>query len=332
MKQRAQPCSRERVIFLDTETTGMQGGTGMCPFLVGVGYFEGDDFRVDQFFIRDFDEESSMLAALCELLERFDLVVTYNGTTFDIPLLETRLTLARLDNPFQSRGHFDLLNTARRLWRNGHGSCRLVALERSVMSFLRGPDVPGSMIPRVYFDFLQHRPSPALPVVFTHNVYDIVSLAALTVLACDRVVAEPAALDDPLDIYSLACIIENTEDWRRGLDFYERAIDGGLPEPSRSKALENLSVLCRRAGQHDRAFQICLELIENPVFSMTAYEGAAIYHERIAENCEAALEVVEAGLLRLENGTTANRPKTLLRKRWERLQQKVIGFPSSATV
>ena len=100
-----------------------------------------------------------MLYALGELMARFDMVVTYNGAAFDIPLLEARFTLARLDTPFTGITHLDLLFSARRLWRNGHGSCRLIALEREMISFMRGPDVPGSMIPRVYFDYLQHKPA-----------------------------------------------------------------------------------------------------------------------------------------------------------------------------
>ncbi len=166
MREKGSVPHRDRIVFLDTETTGMQGGAGICPFLVGLGYFAGDDFHMVQFFIRDFDEEPSMLLALEELLSGFELVVTYNGAAFDIPLLETRFTLARLDSPFEAMSHFDLLFTARRLWRNGHGSCRLVALEQEMISFMRGPDVPGSMIPRIYFDYLQQRPSATLRAVF----------------------------------------------------------------------------------------------------------------------------------------------------------------------
>src|SRR5207248_4396612 len=139
----------------------------------------------------------------------------YNGSTFDIPLLETRFTLARFDNPFAEMPHLDLLMGARRLWRNGHGSCRLVALEREIVSFLRGPDVPGAMIPRVYFDFVNHGSSPELTGVFTHNIYDVISLAAMTVSACDRVTEEPAAFDNPSDLYSLARILENTAERKR---------------------------------------------------------------------------------------------------------------------
>lgn len=330
MKQRATAGDRDRILFLDTETTGIQGGAGICPFMVGAGHFSGDDFQMHQYFIRDFDEESSMLYSLAELLRNFDLVVTYNGASFDIPLLESRFTLARCDNPFQAMAHFDLLNTARRLWRNGHGSCRLVALER-LLAFERGPDIPGAKIPRVYFDYLQQGPSAELTSVFTHNVYDIMSLAALTVLACDRVAAEPAALDDPLDLYSLARILEDSSDWRRTVELYEQAITGGLPESFRVKALENLSVIYRRSGDPVRSFQICEELMKSEIFSLAAYEGAAVYHERCANNMEAALKAVETGIARLQDFGGNKRWKGLLQSRWERLQQKVIGFPSLET-
>jgi uncharacterized protein YprB with RNaseH-like and TPR domain len=311
---------RDRIIFLDTETTGVQSGAGICPFLVGLGYFSGDEFHVLQFFIRDFDEEPSMLYALGELMARFDMVVTYNGAAFDIPLLEARFTLARLDTPFTGITHLDLLFSARRLWRNGHGSCRLIALEREMISFMRGPDVPGSMIPRVYFDYLQHKPAPALKGVFSHNVYDVVSLAALTVHACDRVVLEPAALDDPLDLYSLARVLQNSQSWLRSIRLYEMALAGGLFGATRQKALENLSVVHRRTGDHKRSMEICAELMAHGEFSMTGYEGAAIYYERVARDFESALRVVEEGLRRAEG----KRWKKLLQARWDRLQQKVM--------
>jgi uncharacterized protein len=312
--------ARERIIFLDTETTGVQSGAGICPFLVGLGYFSGAEFHMLQYFIRDFDEEPSMLYALGELLEHFDLVVTYNGAAFDLPLLEARFTLARLDSPFTRMSHLDLLFSARRLWRNGHGSCRLIALEREIISFMRGPDVPGSMIPRAYFDYLQHKPAPTLKGVFSHNVYDVVSLAALAIHACDRVTLEPAVLDDPLDLYSLARILQNSQSWLRSVQLYEMALAGGLPEPTRQKALENLSVVYRRTGNHERSREICAELMAYPEFSMVGYEGAAIYYERVAGDFESVLRILEEGLRR----AASKRWKMLLQTRWDRLQQKVM--------
>ena len=317
---------RSEILFLDTETTGMQGGTGMCPFMVGLGYFVEDEFHMLQFFVRDFDEEPSMLHALGRMVERFRLIVTYNGAAFDIPLLETRFTLARLDNPFAGMAHFDLLASARRLWRNGHGSCRLVALEREIVSFLRGPDVPGAMIPRAYFDFLQQGRSSVLKAVFRHNVYDVLSLAALTIAACDRVVMDPAALDDAADLYSLARILENTPEWKRSIPLYETALAGGLPESIRLKAQENLAMACRRSGRHDRALAICCELISRSPFSLVAYEVAAVHYERVAGEPAKALEIVEQALARLENVPETARWQKLLQARRERLRQKMIEF------
>jgi len=318
MRQKASVPERHRIVFLDTETTGMQGGTGMCPFLVGIGYFDEDGFRMVQYFIRDFDEEPSMLFALGEQLRKFDLIITYNGAAFDIPLLETRFTLARLESPLPAMSHFDMLFTARKLWRNGHGSCRLVALEHEMISFLRGPDIPGAMIPRAFFDYLQQRPTPALRSVFTHNAHDVVSLAALTVLACDRVILEPAALDDSLDLYSLARVMERSSEWRRSIRLYEMAFRGGLPEPFHRKALEEISVVYRRAGEYEKSRDVCNELMRDPEFSMVGYEGAAIYYERTAHDFESALIILEEALSRTEN----KRWKALLRARWDRLQQK----------
>jgi uncharacterized protein YprB with RNaseH-like and TPR domain len=319
---------RDSIVFLDTETTGMQGA-GMVPFLVGLGFFKGADFHVVQYFIRDFDEEPSMLYALGKMLEQFRLVVTYNGATFDIPLLESRFILARFENSLFGIPHLDLLTGARRLWRNGHGSCRLVALEREIVSFLRGPDIPGAMIPRVYFDFVNLGSGLAyrqLQSVFSHNVHDIVSLAALTVCACDRVTAEPALFDNPLDLYSLARVLENTQDWKRSRTLYEMARAGGLPEPACSRAAESLSVIYRRSGEHESALAICMELIQSTSFSMAAFEGAAIHYERIEGNPVRALEVVDEALARLENDSEHKRRKALLLARRERLRQKAIQF------
>ena len=326
MKTKGSVVSRDAIVFLDTETTGLQGGTGMVPFLVGLGYFEGDEFHSLQYFIRDFDEEPSMLLALGDLLQRFKLVVTYNGATFDLPLLETRFTMARLNSPFAEMAHLDLLPGARRLWRHGYGSCRLVALESSIVAFSRGPDIPGAMIPRSYFEFLQGRGAVVMGSVLKHNVDDIVSLAALTVCACDRVTREPAALDSPLDLYSLARIMENTAEWQRAIDFYERAIGGGLEDPLLLKARENLAVLSRRTGNYSRSLALCEGLMTHATFSMVAYEGAAIHHERIAGNPLRALEIVEEGLARLAGLAETKRWHTSLSARRERLRQKAIQF------
>lgn len=326
MKHKGEAANREEIVFLDTETTGIQGGTGMVPFLVGLGYFQGDSFRTAQYFIRDFDEEPSMLLALGDLLRRFKLLITYNGMAFDVPLLETRFTMARLTSPFPDLSHLDLLPGARRLWRNGHGSCRLVALEEKIVAFLRGPDIPGGMIPQAYFDFLQGRGVAVMAGVLKHNLHDIVSLAALTVCACDRVTGDPAAFDDPLDVYSLARVMEHTTEWERALALYEMALRGGIPGPFRMKAQENLAVLSRRAGDHARCMALCEDLMSSSEFSMVGYESAAVHYERFESDAPRALEIVEGALARLKDIGGNNRWMSSLQSRRDRLQQKVMPF------
>ena len=326
MKSRGSAPGRDAIVFLDTETTGIQGGTGIVPFLVGLGFFAGDEFHLAQYFIRDFDEEQSMLLAIGDLLQRFKLVITYNGSTFDLPLLETRFTLARLNSPFTDMAHLDLLPGARRLWRLGHGSCRLAALESKIVTFFRGPDIPGAMIPRSYFEFLQGHGSAVMSSVLTHNVHDVVSLAGLTVCACDCITREPAAFDNPLDLYSLARIMENSAEWQRAVDFYDRALRGGLVDPVFFKAQENLAVLSRRTGSHGRALALCEELMAHETFSMVGHEGAAIHYERMAGDLHRALQIVEEALGRLGNRPESDRWRKSMTARRERLRQKVMQF------
>jgi len=267
-----------------------------------------------------------MLLALSHLLQKFKLLVTYNGAAFDVPLLETRFTLAKLDSPFEGLAHLDLLPGARRLWRNGHGSCRLVALEQKIVSFLRGPDIPGAMIPKAYFDFLQGRGVSVMAGVLKHNLHDIVSLAALTVCAADKVTVEPAAFDEPLDLYSLARVMENTAEWKRAAQLYEMALSSGLPESFTLRTQESLVVLFRRLGEHARSFALCEKLMEGPVFSMVGHEGAAIHHERIMERPAHALEIVERALTRIQEAGENKRWRASLETRRERLRQKVMPF------
>ena len=167
-----------RLLFLDTETTGLSGGTGTYAFLVGAGFIEDDRFVVVQHFMRDLDEEPALLAAVAPLLERASGVVTFNGSGFDVPLLETRFILGRRRWP-ATLLHMDLMHPARRVWAARFVDCRLGTLEREVLGHQREDDVPGSLIPSLYFDFLRRRHAGPLARVFTHNCDDVLSLVAL---------------------------------------------------------------------------------------------------------------------------------------------------------
>jgi uncharacterized protein YprB with RNaseH-like and TPR domain len=171
--------SQEDMIFFDTETTGLGVGAGNVPFMIGIGYYRGESFVVEQLFIRNPSEEQAMLSYLQEKLSRFTHIVSYNGRTFDWPILKNRYVLNRL--PFEDSEllHLDFLYPSRSLWRNTLPSCRLGKVEEDRLGFKRENDVPGSMAPALYFLYLAEKDARVLEGVFVHNEHDIVTLAAL---------------------------------------------------------------------------------------------------------------------------------------------------------
>lgn len=171
----------EELLFFDTETTGLGVGAGNVPFMVGIGYYTGELFTVEQLMIRNPAEEHAMLVYLQELLGRYTHIVSYNGRTFDWPILKNRFVLNRLTLDDSELLQLDLLYPSRSLWRNTLPSCRLSKVEESRLGFERVDDVPGSMAPALYFQYLAEKDPAVLQGVFIHNEHDIVTLAALTI-------------------------------------------------------------------------------------------------------------------------------------------------------
>ncbi len=166
-------------LFMDTETTGLAGGTGTVAFLVGAGYFEGDVFRLEQCFMRDYDEEEAMLQYLDRLFARSETVVSYNGKSFDVPLLRTRFITNRARFRLDSAMHFDLVHAARRFYKLRLRDCSLGNVERTVLGVERHGDIPSAEIPQIWLDYLYSRDAGLLKKVFYHHQMDILSLVAL---------------------------------------------------------------------------------------------------------------------------------------------------------
>ncbi|HOE65303.1 MAG TPA: ribonuclease H-like domain-containing protein [Candidatus Hydrogenedentes bacterium] len=166
-------------VFVDAETSGLAGGTGTVAFLMGFGYFTENVFRLEQCFMRDYDEEEPMLRYIDALLKRFDTVVSYNGKSFDVPLLRTRMIANRIPSRLDTLMQFDLLHAARRFWKVRLRDCSLGNIERAVLGVERHGDVSGAEIPELYFDYLRTRDARKLDRVFYHHACDILSLAAL---------------------------------------------------------------------------------------------------------------------------------------------------------
>lgn len=249
----------EAFAFLDTETSGMAGGTGTYAFLVGVGRFErsGEDltFRLLQFFMRDPGEEGALLEALSRFLAPCHALVTYNGKAFDAPLLKTRYILQGIPVPFEGYSHVDLLHLARRLWRERLASRTLKYIEEHVLGAPRtSEEVPGYEIPWLYFDYLRSGDASPLKGVFYHNAMDIVALAALLSHTAEM-------LQDPfgervqhgLDAIALARLHEDLQHWETAARLYEHGLEQTLPADDFWQAVRRLSVLQKRRGDLEQA-------------------------------------------------------------------------------
>jgi uncharacterized protein YprB with RNaseH-like and TPR domain len=309
--------SPEEWAFLDTETTGLSGGTGTCAFLVGVGRITSDGFHVRQFFMRDYGEEASLLDALTRHLAPFRVLITYNGRAFDQPLLETRYRLNRARPPFSKMEHLDLLYGARRLWKLRFDSCRLVDLENQVLGVERHGDLPGALIPYVYFEYLRTRQAARLLPVFQHNATDILTLACLTgIVPYAFKDAGGAPLRHGAEMAGIARWLREAGEIEQALALFRRAIDSGLPDDLLFRTMWDVAMLERKHGAIERALETWNDLAsaKNP-FRVRALEELAKHHEHGDKNYGQALKFTRAAL-ELED-----LPE--LRKREERLGRRL---------
>jgi len=307
----------ERWAFLDTETTGLAGGTGTYAFLVGVGHIAAEGFRLKQFFMRDYGEEASLLHALTAHLAKFDVLITYNGKTYDQPLLETRFRMARSRPPFARMQHLDLLHGARRLWKLRFESCRLVELENQILGVEREGDLPGEMIPYVYFEYLRTREAFRVAPIFHHNALDILTLACLTGIVPQAFHAPAeASLRHGSELVGLARWLRATERYEEAIQLFRRAIDLNLPEDLLFRTRWDTALLEKKLGRPSGALPLLTELAaaRNP-FRVAALEELAKYYEHRERNYEMALEMTRAALALEESA--------VLRKREQRLKKRI---------
>ena len=319
---------RESVVFLDTETTGLAGGTGTYAFMVGLAYFRGDQLLVRQYFMRHHAEEPAMLAALSQVLGRHEAVVTFNGKSFDVPLLLTRYSANRQRHTVPSEVHLDLLHPSRRFWRESLESCTLATLERKVLGHTRGADVPGWMIPDLYFRYVRGGDPQLMAMVFEHNLHDLLSLVALTCRIgrlLDAPVAVPAdhpsasqtdetaaaygrSRSNVLELFAAARIYEDLGLWDEACARYEQALSSGRAVDLRARVASRLAALCKRAGRHERAIELWRRLASLGLTGCEPYVELAKHFEHRLHDYDAALEVVEEALALVEIQELRRRP------------------------
>jgi uncharacterized protein YprB with RNaseH-like and TPR domain len=266
-------------IFLDTETSGLAGGTGTYAFEVGLGRFTEHGFRLAQFFMRHPGEEPALLAGLTEFMHGMQAVVTYNGKSFDIPLLNTRYTLMGMTSPFEGIAHFDLLPLARRLWRIRLESRTLGNVESKILGVERGEDeVPGYMIPEMYFEYLKTQDARPLSGIFYHNAIDILSLAGLYSHMA-FLLNEPHSekINHAEDIVALARFFESMGDIPQAQSLYQKALLKNLEEELYWDTLERYSFLLKRQGDWEAALNLWMQAAEN--HALYAFEELAKFYE-----------------------------------------------------
>ncbi len=283
-----------RLRFLDTETTGLAGGTGTHVFLVGIGRFVGPTFHVRQLFMRHPGEERGLLHLTEAALTADSTLVTFNGRSFDMPLLETRYRMHRRAAPLVSE-HLDLLHPARRIWKHRLPSCSLGTLEREVLGVTRQRDAPGWLIPQLYFEFLRSRNVEPLEAVFSHNRMDVLSLARLTalVLGWSSGLEQP---DHPADRLATAIVRLANGDLSDAqvADLLEAATDARTPALLRLRAYDECTRILRRAGRGESLLPLWEAGLRDPsrMVRQFSQEELGKYLEHRARDLNAARTLI----------------------------------------
>jgi uncharacterized protein YprB with RNaseH-like and TPR domain len=289
--------------FLDTETTGLAGGTGTYPFLVGVGRFIDDRFVLKQFFLRDPAEESAQLEGLADFLAPAGALVTFNGKAFDAPLLTTRYGLNHIPVPFKGYCHIDLLPLARRLWRDRLESRRLKYLEEHVLGLERTmEEVEGYEIPWLYKDYLRTRDAHPLEGVFYHNAMDVVAMAAL-LNHMNEMITHPyeGPVEHGLDFIALGKLFEDLGLWDEAARLFERGLQCDITESDFTTAVRRLSILQKRRGDFEQAVRLWEKAAEEG--HIYAHIEMAKYYEHKRRDIKSAIQWTRSALEHVERSS-----------------------------
>ena len=321
-------------IFLDTETTGLSGGTGTIPFMIGAARFNGDQFVLEQFFLRNPAEEKAQLAALSEFVDGTNAVVSYNGKSFDIPIINTRYILNRLSNPFDEMGHIDLLHITRRVWKRRLKQCNLGNIEKEILEFYRtDEDIPGYLVPEFYRNYVADGDASQIAGIFYHNEIDVVSLSALfTTLAA--ILEDPTSdkLSHAEDIYSIGRLMESLD--REVLAEQLYASEHFLASTNEDLILSLLSRA--RISKRNKRYSEALPLWTQ-AFSLGSTDAGlelAKYYEHVAKENLQALTITNQLSEKVNSPLTSSgktEDSAILERRRNRLLKKIHRTSSTAT-
>jgi len=319
------------MLFMDTETTGLMGGTGTVAFLIGIGYFTAGNFIVEQYFMRDFNEETAMLNNLLHKLKKL-VLVSFNGKSFDLPLLKTRLILNRI--PAVSYDlHLDLLHLSRQIWSH-LDSCCLSNLEEKILQIKRKYDIPGSEIPGIYFSYLENNDPVNLPPIFKHNLLDIVSLVTLTTHLLKVHNSAHSLRLSAEELFNYGRLLQTRKKLAASIDILEKARQKADSSVIKRKIDIKLSWQYKRADRWSKAVNVWENMLSRQSGGLFPYRELAKYYEHREKDFEKAKKYSKNGLLYIKH----NRPliknckeeQSKLEYRLNRLKRKIerINKPS----
>jgi len=312
------------LLFIDAETTGLAGGAGTVAFLVGVGFFSGDYFKVRQYFMRDYDEEPAMLAELDKLFRQYKGFVSFNGKAFDINLLNDRFISNRMRPSFAQMPNIDLLFPSRKVWGLKLESCSLSSLEENILGEPRYNDIPGALIPSVYFQYLEDRDAGEMVRVIEHNRLDIMSMVSLLIKLSFMLMSPGANTDGEYEMFGVGKIFEAQGNVEGLKDCFE-ACAGSGSYLIKAQAVKRLTRVYKREGSYEKALMHWKSLDEEGAgFEIFHQVEMAKYYEHKAKDIKTALIIVDKALGKcLSAGLTGGRQVEELKKRRERLLRKL---------
>ncbi len=322
-----------KTVFIDTETTGLSGGTGTLAFVVGVGAFdEADHFNVRQYFLRNPSEEPAMLLHLSDILDQYASVVSFNGRGFDMPLLQTRFTLARMRPKILTAPHLDLLPPARRVWKGRYESCSLSTLEYRVLQVQREQtDVSGALIPQMYFDYVRSGDASEMPRVLYHNALDILSMVSLSTHLIQLFAQSTESIEDPSDLLALGKWAVDRGEIDRAEIHLRQAIDRSDDLKIKHEARSRLAAIYKAQNRRSEAIELWQELALHPSSfilhpSIDACIELAKHHEWHALDLKRALKWTKHSLKLTEDlpgGFVREELSAAIAHRLQRLEHKL---------
>ena len=308
-----------KLLFFDTETTGISGGTGTIPFMLGIGFFEDDHFRVKIFILNDLNRENDFLEEVDRFFQRYEFsaAVTYNGKSFDFPLMEARYILQRKRFPLLKLPHLDFLYPARTLWKYTYESRKLIHLGDILLGISRDEDVDASQIPTMYFNYLRSRSFGLIQRIVEHNALDLVGLAGLLLLGI-KYLEDISFTNDEGEILGTAKLYEKYGDFTEADRLYNILKQSAVRDDVMEKAVKGLAIIMKKKKLYGKAAELWETL--SGYSDRLALRELSVHLEHREKNYIKALEWVREGLKIIDLTETQRQD---FEKRYKRLNRKI---------